>query len=325
MAATSADGRYVAFSSDAPDLVFNDINARDVFVRDRVMSTTELVSVASNEMQANRSALFPAISADGRYVVFASEADNLAPNDTNDKSDIFIRDRQLGATQRLSVDSSGAQASDDSLTPSISGDGRYVTFTSRAEDLVLDDANGTFDAFVHDRDTGVTELVSVASDGTHGNFASGGAGAGPARISSDGRYAVFGSFASNLVGDDGNGVDDVFVRDRQLGITDRVSIATGGTEGNSHSIYGSVSDDGRYAVFESTADTLTPDDDNQASDVFLRDRQLATTVPLSDASDTEQGNGASHFAAISADGEAVAFQSDAFNLVSGDGNGTTDV
>ncbi len=324
--AVSADGRFVAFASDAPDLVPGDTNGRDVFVRDRLLATTELASVSSDGAQANRAALFPAISGDGRYVVFQSDADNLVADDTNAASDIFAHDRVTGTTTRVSVASDGTQATGDSETPSISADGRYVTFTSLASDLIEEDTNEDRDVFVHDRDTGATELVSVASDGTQGDVASGGLGAGPARVSSDGRYVVFGSFASNLVPDDAETYDDVFVRDRLLGMTECASLSSAGGVGNGHSMYPSISGDGRYVVFYSEADNLAPEDANEVSDVFLRDRQTSTTVRVSDVpGGGGQANGPSRLPAISGDGGVLAFQSDAANLVPLDDNGATDI
>jgi Tol biopolymer transport system component len=220
----------------------------------------------------------------------------------------------------------GEPANDDSNTPSISGDGRYVTFTSLADNLVANDGNMDRDVFVYDRVNGTTELASKASDGTHGNFASGGLGAGPARISNDGRYVVFGSFADNLVASDMNAKDDIFVRDRTMNITERVSIATNGTEGDGHSVYGSISDDGRYAVWWSDSTTLVPDEGNPATDAFLRYRMTSTTTLLSAVpGGWADPDGASRFPVISADGAFVAFQSAATNLVTPDTNASTDV
>lgn len=329
-AGLSADGRYAAFSSDAPDVVAGDTNGvRDVFVHDRLTGVTERVSVSTGGGQANGASagLFagePRISGDGRHVTFSSEASDLVPSDGNGASDVFVRDRVAGTTARVSVASGGGEALGESVTPSISSDGRYVTFTSLAGDLLPGDDNNDRDVFVRDRVAGTTELISVALDGTSSDRASGGFGAGPARVTPDGRYVVFGSFSTDLVAGDTNNFDDVFVRDRVGGTTERVSVATDGTEGNGHSVYGTISDDGRFAAFSSAADTLTPADLNGVSDVFLHDSAAGTTVRLSDAPGA-QANGASFFPAISGDGSAVAYHSDATNLVAGDANMTTDV
>ncbi|MEX2159938.1 MAG: dockerin type I domain-containing protein [Dehalococcoidia bacterium] len=320
-AAVNGDGRYVAFASDSTTLVPNDTNSRDVFVRDRMAGTTTLVD-AFGGVQANRPAVSPSISSEGQQVVFESEADNLVPADMGGFGDIFLRDFITGTIARVSVSSGGEAGNDDSMTPSISGNGRFVTFTSLADNLAPDDANTDRDVFVRDRLMFTTELASVATSGTHGNFASGGLGAGPARISSDGRYVVYGSFANNLVPDDGNGRDDAFIRDRETGVTERVSVSSEETEGSGHSYYPSTSDDGRYVVFFSDAEDLVPDDSNMRSDVFLRDRQLGTTGRLSNGMAGQEANGASSFPVISAGGRFVAFQSSASNLVPNDSAAT---
>jgi len=324
--AVSADGRYVAFGSDSSNLTPGDTTTRDVFVHDRMTGTTELVSVASDGTRGNGPSFFPTLSGDGRYVVFQSDASNLVTGDTNDATDIFLHDRMTGATTRVSVADNGAQGNDDSVTPSISANGLYVTFTSVASNLVANDTNNDRDVFVRDLAAGTNELASVASDGTHGNFTSGGFGAGPARISNDGRYVVFGSIANNLVANDTNNFDDIFLRDRVAGTTERVSVATGGTEGNGHSMYGSVSDNGRFVAYFADASNLVPGDSNGASDIFLRDRIMGVTDRLSVGPGGVQADGPSRFPVISADGgNTIAYQSDATNIISGDTNGATDI
>ncbi|MCH8025220.1 MAG: PD40 domain-containing protein [Chloroflexi bacterium] len=323
--ALSDDGRYVVFTSDASNLSPSDTNGRDVFVHDRQTGSTELVTIASDGTQANRAALFPAISGNGRYIAFQSDADNLVPGDTNGVGDIFLHDRQTGVTERVSLTNSGAQANGESFTPSVSADGRYVTFTSRADNLVAGDTNSTRDVFLRDRQTGVTELLSVSTAGEIGNDPSGGLGAGAARISSDGRYVVFGSFAGNLAPGDSNLRDDVFLRDRQTGVTELLSVSTSGELGNGHSMYPDVSDDGRYVIYHSLADNLVAGDSNGQSDVFLRDRDTGVTTLLSAGIGGTPADGLSHFAVISADGRFAAYPSDATNLVAGDTNGQRDI
>ncbi len=324
-ASLSGDGRFVVFSSDASNLVEGDTNSRDIFVRDRQNGTTELVSVASDGTQANRPALFPAISDDGRFVVYQSEADNLVPGDTNEASDIFCYDREHGTTFRVSLANDGTQANGDSLTPSTSSDGRYVTFTSLADNLVEGDTNGDRDVFVRDLQIGTTERISVSTEGVQGNHASGGLGAGPGRISGDGRYVVFGSFADSLTPDDNNLRDDIFLRDRTLGTTVRASISSDGAGGNGHSLYGDASDDGRYVVFHSASDNLVPEDTNDENDIFLRDVVAGTTTRISLALGGAEADDRSEFARISADGSIVTYQSLAGNLVEGDTNSLRDI
>jgi len=209
--AISADGRYVAFVSYASNLVPGDTNdAQDIFVYDRQIGQTSRVSEDSDGTQGNGPSHWPAISADGRYVVFYSSASNLVPDDTNGTYDAFVHDRLTGQTSRVSVASDGTQGNGESERPAISADGRYVAFVSYANNLVPGDTNGTFDVFVHDRQTGQTSRVSVASDGTQGNVSS-----SVSAISADGHYVAFLSEASNLVPGDTNGYVDVFVHDRR--------------------------------------------------------------------------------------------------------------
>jgi Tol biopolymer transport system component len=325
-ASVSADGRYVAFISDASNLIPNDTNGvTDAFVYDRVTGTTERVSVASDGREGNENALgIPSISPDGRYVAFASAASNLVPNDTNGAIDVFIHDRVTGTTERISVASDGSQGDNDSDYPAISADGRYVSFWSRASNLVSGDTNGGSDIYVHDRVTGTTERVSVASDGSQ---SSGAIGLYPKPMSSDGRYVAFDSAASNLVPNDTNNQPDVFVHDRVTGTTERVSVASDGSEASDgYSEYPSISADGRYISFVSSATNLVPGDTNGASDVFVHDRVTGTTERVSVASDGTEGNGeVGRLSSISSDGRYVTFDSAASSLVPDDTNGVNDV
>ena len=264
--AISSDGRYVAFSSAASNLVANDTNDDgDIFVHDRQTGTTERVNVATGGAQSvsGYGSYGAAISADGRYVAFASNQSDLVANDTNGSTDVFVHDRQTDTTVRASVDSTGTQHAGYSYLPSVSADGRYVAFESVAAlvpgDMVFDDM------FVRDLQTGTTEQVSVASDGTPGDNASD-AGA----ISADGRYVSFESFASNLVPGDTNGAPDIFVHDRQMGTTERVDLSTAGTE-IAGGAYGgtAISADGDRVAWQSIDSGVAPGDTNGAVDVFV--------------------------------------------------------
>jgi len=355
-ASISADGRYVAFKSYASNLVSGDTNnAGDVFVRDRDVDedgifdepgqvSTARISVDSNGAQGNELSIKPAISADGRYVAFESWASNLVTGDTNGQEDVFVHDRQTGQTVRVSVASDGAQANDQSDLPAISADGRYVTFASEASNLASGDNNNVCDTdndgvytdncpdvFVRDRDAdgdGIfdepgqvsTVRVSVTSDGSQ--TANGWSAV--SSLSSDGNVVAFESRASDLVSGDTNGVYDIFVRDRQAGVTSRVSVASDGAQGNAASQSPSLSADGRYVAFVSQA-SLVSDDTNGMSDIYLHDRQTGQTVRVSIASDGTPGNGNSQGAALSADGGYVAFSSSSDNLISSDTNGMEDV
>jgi Tol biopolymer transport system component len=326
----SADGSIVAFESDATNLVSSDTNgSRDIFVHNRLTGVTERVSVATDGTEANGFSYRPSLSADGRFVAFESNATNLVSGDTNDVYDVFVHDRVTGVTERMSVASDGAEGNAFSVNSSISADGRYVVFESIASNLVSGLTGGGENVFVHDRLTGMTELASVASDGSQGNSFS-----SNATLSADGRYVAFSSGASDLVSGDTNDNVDVFVHDRLRGVTERVSTASDGTQGDDASGEPSISADGRYVAFSSNASNLVADDTNicghfyspgGCTDVFIHDRLTGATKRASVASDGSQGNSASSRPSISADGQFVVFDSGASNLVSGDTNGIPDV
>ena len=316
----SADGRFVAFQSSASNLVSGDTALMDVFVRDRLSGTTERISVDSFGAQGNSDSYSPQISADGRFVAFQSDASNLVSGDTNAASDVFVHDRLSGTTERVSVDSLGAQGDESSSSSSISADGRYVVFNSSASNLVSGDTNSSFDIFLHDRQGGTTERVSLDSLGAEGNDNS----FNPS-ISADGRYVAFHSSASNLVSGDTNGVADIFVRDLQSGTTDRLSLDSLGAEGNDNSFNPSISADGRYVAFHSSASNLVSGDTNTSFDVFVHDRQNGSTERVGVSTLGAQAMDGSQYPSISADGRFVAFHSYASNLVSGDTNGVADI
>jgi Tol biopolymer transport system component len=212
--ALSMDGRFAAFKSDATNLVRGDTNgATDVFVRDRAKSTTERVSVGPGGVQGdgNSGGVFDfdtiAISADGRFVAFVSDATNLVPGDTNFSTDVFVRDRAKGVTERVSVGPGGVQANDVSFFPSLSADGRFVAFQSGATNLVPGDTGGGI--YVRDRELGTTERVDLGPGGVQANEA----GFDPA-ISADGRFVAFASVADTFVSGDTNDTTDIFVRAR---------------------------------------------------------------------------------------------------------------
>lgn len=281
----SADGRYIAFQSLASDLVAGDTNdAADVFVYDREAGTTRRVSLASGGAQANSGSTSPNISADGRWVAFSSSASNLVAGDTNKVADIFVHDLQTGKTERVSLSSNGVQADGESVSPSISADGQWTAFSSNASNLVTSGTtqcdnpqfgpHNCYAIFIHDRETGRTERVSVASTG----LPSDGDSFGPS-ISADGRYVAFTSFAGNLTSEGANqcpayavgNCPDVFVHDRQTGETKRISMAVDGKLSNGSSSGASVSGDGCSIAFSSEASNLVPGDSNGQRDVFVYD------------------------------------------------------
>lgn len=406
----SADGRFLAFGSWSRGIVADDrrlsvpdpsslecgpsgnrsvptgehtMCVAQTYVRDRVTHRNRLVSVSASGDEFGDDASGPwGISSDGRFVSFVSTATNLVYDDTNvcrqwviqgQCFDVFVRDVVAGTTTRVSVPSGGGQADGASYGGPISGDGRFVAFTSEATNLVdtdgngvADDANGSIpDVFVHDRATRTTTLVSVSSSERQANIGLG-AYADPGSflisMSQNGRYVMFRSSASNLdeERDDTNGFFDVFVRDLVAGTTTRVSVSSDEQQADDNSLYAlsiywAVSDDGRYATFNSSASNLVSGDTNDEEDLFVRDLKKETTdlVTISWDGQPSQipGNPTSRVRdphaelgrywaltfgisptsytetmwAMTPDGRYVVFSSAADNLVRGDGNGFRDI
>ena len=308
------DGRFVAFTSWATNLVagdtqmcgipFPDYNCRDAFVHDRLNGTTELVSVTSNGTQANGDSSAAAISADGRYVVFSSDATNLAADDTNNMPDVFRHDRFTGDTLRVSYDPTGAELYFTPQGADVSADGRFVAFSA-------------WQLYMRDMTAGVTELISMNNDGQQANT-----GAEAPSISEDGRFVAFHSYSSNLSPGDEGFTRDVFVRDRSLSSTELISVGVP-PYGSGHAEGPMISSDGRFVAF--TSYDLLPGDTNFNPDAFVRDRQVGTTTLVSLDSSGQQVNAGGRAAGVSVDGRFVAFSSTAPDLVADDTNGTDDV
>jgi len=295
------DGRYIAFASTAFNLVPNDIYATsDIFVRDTVAGTTEVISTDSSGNlpkvtgYSYGESLNPQITPNGRYVVFGSYAPNLVPNDTNQSFDIFVKDRQTGKTTRVSTDSAGNQGTigkssyDPYSSPSISADGRYVAFESDFTNSVPGDTNEVADVFVKDVLTGSITRVSVGINGQQSNGKSYGVVSGPS-ISADGRYVAFTSDASNLVPNDLLGAPDVFVYDRQTSSTTRVSVTSEGFDAvdgflGTESYLPTISADGRFVAFVSNAANLANDGfKTDTNHIFLHDTRPGNPSPGSPA------------------------------------------
>jgi len=272
--------------------------------------------VSSGGVQGNEESFNPSISANGRFVSFASAASNLVRNDTNNWYDVFVHDRKTGATERVSVSSGGTQGNFTSFDSAISANGRFVALASSASNLAPHDTNGQ-DIFVHDRKTGDTERVSNNSRGVNGSF--------DPSISADGRRLAFFSYAADLVEGDTNDATDVFVHDRKTRKTERVSVGSGGAEGDGDSFYPFISARGGFVSFASAASNLVGNDTNGKRDVFVRDLKTGETERVSVGSRGVQGNDTSFYGSLSANGRFVAFDSDASNLVAGDTNGAADV
>ena len=309
-AAVSADGRYVAFASDAANLVSDDDNGlRDVFLHDTQTGDTRRVSVAHDGGDADDASDWPSISADGRFVAYQSFASNLLLIDNNMEPDIYVYDRQTGATTRASLTSEGNPAAGASFEPAISADGRFVAFASTAINLDPADDDPAYDVFLHDRQTGNTELISFDAAENRGvGFA------GAPALSADGRLVAFSSGSPDLVPNDDNGLEDIFVRDRQTGQTARVSVDSAGAEADSDSYEPALSADGRYVAFWSYAANLVGADTGGWAGVYVHDRQTGDTTLASRAGEDGLADGDSFRPRLSADGRYVVFESEATNL-----------
>ncbi len=329
----SGDGCVIAFKSYASNLVENDTNDKvDVFAFDRSANSVERVPArpaTGSSGNPNDNSFPPGLNFDGSFVAFASLSNNLTPGDFNTDADVFLYSRGPQQTSVLTLREDGELGGGaPDLPPSLSADGRYVAFSASSSKIVDNDFNDAYDVFVYDRETAVTELMSVATTGSDAGKAAKLASNG-AVISADGCVVAFYSDASNIVAADRNDVRDVFVRDRCRGQSERVSVASDGSEANAASqaagLQPGICLDGSAVVFASDASNLDEGDDNGFTDIFLRDRNTGTTRRLSKAPNGDSANGPSQYPAISADGRFVAFQSAASNLVDGDNNGHSDI
>jgi Tol biopolymer transport system component len=265
----SADGRYVAFESDADNMSTADQDGfSNIFVRDLATNTTVYASRASGAdgLYATGYSHQPSISGDGRFVAFESASPGLSADDGNASVDIFVRDLQTNATILASRATDGIAGDGDSYAPSLSADGRFVAFTSVADNLSGDDIDAFGNIFVRDLQTGVTTYASRAGAAADGDSAQ------PA-ISADGRFVAFRSNAPNLSADDDDAVRDVFARDLQANTTTLVSRGGGatGAAGNEESWDPAISADGRFVAFSSLANSLSGEDNDAFTNVFRRD------------------------------------------------------
>lgn len=324
--AFSGDGRWVIFESSA--LQTHAPVGYDLFAYDmNEESTTRL-----NSEYANKPYRSINVSADGRWIVFTSDANNLVEGDTNtcplylevgSCPDVFLLDRETGDTSRISMGFDGTQANAPSFGAMISLDGSTILFSSDASNLVSDDTNASTDVFVYERVAGVLSRVSLGADGQEAEESLSGSYGGT--MTPDGKVIAFTSAASNLSAGDTNGRSDAFVRNLTTGETTRVSLATDGSEGNHNSFNPQISADGRRVVFVSAATNFMLEDTNFGWDIFMHDLDSGTTTLVSQAADGTPGNAGSETPVLSPDGHLAAFVSRADNLVSGDTNQAADV
>ena len=314
--AVSGDGRWIAFAS-AANLDPADTGLdHDIYLHDALTTTTYWVSRGMGGVEPDNTSDAPVVSGDGRFVAFESWAGNLVRGDTNKRVDIFVYEIATGLIERVSVASDGSQAAQgDSRVPDISTNGRFVTFTSQAINLVPggDLNGGDPDVFVHDRVTGKTTLTSLDQNGLQPVPG----WAQLPSISDDGRFVAYqdfsGIFLPGTLGQQGQ----ILVHDRLLTQTTIVSADNAGNPGNDCSYGCSISDDGRFVTFASDATNLIPGDFNDEDDIFLYDRLLGTIRRVSETAAGVGGNQESRWPGISADGRVVAFYSGTTNLVPG--------
>jgi hypothetical protein len=323
----SGDGRYVVFNSREWEFVEDDFNgADDVFLRDRMTGVTTRVSVSEYGGDGDGYSQMPAISTNGRHVAFASGSTNLVSGDNNNHWDVFVRDLDASRTVRISVATDGTQGDADSYSPTLSADGRYVTFVSSSSTFAPNITQyGPTQIYLHDRDVdgdGVyddaggtaTSLVSIGIDMERADGDS-----VRARVSADGRYVMFESSATNLDAVGSNGHQHLYLRDRQTQQTTLIDRAvTGGASAwGIHYQVADMSDDGRFITYSSISQDIVPLDMNWISQVFLYDaaaEPASRTSVISRSSDGTLANGSSYYTTVSDDGRFVGFVTTATNL-----------
>jgi len=319
----SADGRYVAFSSSATNLVTPATTRNDIFVRDVVAGTTKLVSVDYlTGLEANGNSNAPVISADGSSIGFESVASDLASTDMNAFKDVFVANRVTGVIRLVSVSTAGLPGDDVSNNVSLSADGRYAAFDSVATNLVVGFVTRAHrQVYVNDAANHTTVPISKSS--AMANFG-GNDDSQHASISSDGHYVAYESKATDLGPPDGNAFSDVYLYNTQTAVATRISQPVSGPETLGDSTLPHVSADGRYVAFASLAANLVLGDANTYQDVFRYDTTTGRAQLLSTTNSGVQGDGLSSVYAASADGQHVVFFSQAANLVPTDMNGYLD-
>jgi hypothetical protein len=317
----SGDGNWVAFFSDATNLVSGDTNnARDLFLWERATGTLQRISVSSTGAQGSGNMNFnsdAAFSDDGNSIAFISSLNGLVAGDTNGWADLFVHDRMSGETIRVSISSTGEAANNESASVDISADGRYLSFRSWASNLVPDDHNGQADVFVHDRQTGQTERISQRDDGSETTQ-----DASNPSISGDGRFVAF-QTTEDLTSGATTEIPSIYLYDR---VNSTIALAVTRTNGErAEAQFPRLSADGQFLLFSSSDSAVVVNDTNEVSDVFRHDFQMDHTERVSLSSYDEQGNGSSTSARMSSEGQYVVWNSFASNLVENDQGGWNDI
>lgn len=324
------DGRYVAFTSYAGDLVPNDNNTTSIWIRDgldlflfdRMTASLERVSLNSQnrEIKGNSIGL---IAPTGEYVVFLSNGTNVIHTEGNGARNpaLYIRDWRTGDIERITygIESPDAFPNGAIGQMTIDATGRYIAFVSEASNLVPNDTNGVMDVFLYDT---VTKTIKRVSQPANGN--ANGESARP-QLSRNGEIVTFHSDASNLVPNDTNGVKDIFVYTTATGTMERISVSTAGVQGNGLSREPATCESGRFIAYTTEATNLIPNDNNGYRDIMVRDRVLNETFVVSKSDSGVLGNGRAHRVTMTPDCKTVGFASDATNFIPNDNNNMRDL
>ncbi len=317
--AVSSQGQFVAFSSRARIIAGPaSLASFQVFVRDMETDSRLLVSRARDGGGGNGDSGWPSISADGTRIVYTSGADNLVRGDTNGAADIFMYDTTTGTTTLVSQAPNGDPANRRSFLATISADGTHIVFTSSATNIVR--GSGDFDnVFIYDIAADTTRLVTRPPDGSAANYYS-----VAGSISGDGTRVTYRSGASNLVRDDTNGRDDVFLYSATTDTNKLISRTSAGESANADSVTSSISADGSTVAYYSNATDLSNDPTN-TSNVFVYDVAAASTTLISRGRDGQPANNQSYYPSISGDGTLIAYTSAATDLVAADEYAGSDI
>lgn len=316
------DGRFVTFVANVTG--FSGTNTA-IYLWDAQTGTNQLVSANTNNvLPAPAFCDSPRVSTNGQFVAFLSTATGLVTNPLSGQFHLYLRDTIAGSTSLVDADTRGTGAGVDSFSvPLLNADGTRVFFECTASGLVANDRNRGYDVFLRDPTATTTTLISAIAPPLTSSTPNGNSFFSSQPISQDGRFIAFANDADNLVQGDTNLVGDVFVRDLFTGSNILVSLSSGGVIGNNFSSEPSISGNGRYVAFTSTATNFFAGDANKLADVFVRDLQLGTTIPVSVIPNgTGTANGDSYSPTISTDGRYILFRSLAGNLSGNPGVGT---
>jgi Tol biopolymer transport system component len=322
--AISGDGRYIAFSSDATNLVDQSSRGhKQIYVVDITDGKVTLASTGEDGMVGDDDSASPSLSNDGRYVAFMSKAAGLAKGCGGVAEHVYVRDIEKGVTVCVSNSNDGGDANGSSFHPSMSGNGKFVAFRSHASNLVGGKTNGFDNIYVKDLQSGATTLVSVADDkdpkiNPYGDSTQ-------PSISYDGQRVAFAAYALGESKSAQDAVDQIYVRDLTSKRTYLVSRSDKGEASNALDAQPRISSDGNFVAFLSAATNLVRGQDNGGRNIYRYDLKSSRITLVSRGLNGEQLNGNCFQPAISADGQVVAFRSNASNLVTGDNNFTDDV